>query len=298
MGADGFYRRASGLLVPRLGFASDQPYPCPDCCGEAGPCTCFKVVLSGFVADVCPCTCLNITYYVSAGDGGYGYHAHCNYDSVTSQLVEVDGTWYFRIRMSGYQVAMVWEKAYESEPNVGGFVDEELDPVSSSGQCDNTPTTCLVTCIPDEDPCLYDPGPNCFCSRDSAPSASHPDAWMAELSGFAGSCGGNPCSVIDGEYVLDDYAVVGSACRWSYAGSDPHACFAGVYLETRLSAANNLPSILVRSGTSGSIDWQQEYDYCGVPCDALDEELPRLTAADVGYCGRSSPTCKVTAIYY
>jgi hypothetical protein len=123
---------------------------------------------------------------------------------------------------------------------------------------------------------------------------------MAELRGFVGSCSAVSCLGINGEYILDEFSADSSYCYWTYAGSSPHTCFAGVLMRIGLSAGNNVPSIFVGSGTSGAPTWQQEYDYCGVSCDAEDVELPLLDAAGSGYCGDSDPvpTCNVTAIYY
>ena len=88
-------RRASGLLLPRLGFANenDQPYPCDECCIEEDPgvdceeLTCidgdkpsqFQVVIAGITNDTCSdCDDLNDTYILDFK--GLGFENTCGTD--------------------------------------------------------------------------------------------------------------------------------------------------------------------------------------------------------------------------
>ena len=155
-------------------------------CSDTATC-CWKVVISGMVGGDCDdCGDLNTTHYLAQdGENPCLWRCTKNYScdpmNMTLEVVLESGEYIIRVTLGSH----VWEKNYgASKPACCNVTSEELTHVTSSGDCDSSNATCIISSTElgtEECPCA---GEQQCCQGDV------PDCLKVTLAGFSGTCDG------------------------------------------------------------------------------------------------------------
>ncbi len=177
---------------------------CTNCANDSAPC-CWKIVISDMAEGTCgSCASLDGTYYVyQSGDDNCLWLNRCeptvcDPESIQLQVVQESGDYIIRVTMGGH----IWEKNYgASKPTCCGMLSESLTHTTSSGNCDSSSATCVIS--HEGSYCLT----NCcntICADDQAP-----DALEITLNGIANViC--DFCTCFNRTFVL----VYEASCTW------------------------------------------------------------------------------------
>jgi len=183
MGVADWYRRASGLWLPKLNFSQPHPHPCPNCCSsgiEFGCCCSHCIPAEGETGTACDPTRLNApgTFQVVI-DGVTGAGVCTDYNDTfillgCSQTTPTNSCWWqyifppddyymsfmrvwigYNKLASEYRIDVImykagggsfawWRKGYAEPVDCMNLVDESIPLLGLTPSCGGTPT-CLVT---------------------------------------------------------------------------------------------------------------------------------------------------------
>ena len=212
MSVESWARRASGLLVPTMGFA-DHPLgrwqPCVGpCCGKT---CCMQVVFSSVAG------CMGGTYKLERVEPTI-WRCTAVYNpcfSTSPQVIEVEltesgGTYYITVTVDGH----TWQKSYETEPDPCAFVDEAI-PHNASGSCDSSSATCDLTAYDGVCPSC---GFGAACDGRLYTVETGSELFVDLGAGGFTNVNCSTCTDVSGIFVLTPWTASGHDCQWRYNG--------------------------------------------------------------------------------
>lgn len=290
-------------------------YPCDDCCsgtgGDCDICTCedcsgtsnfatccWKVVITGFVENTCTaCHKLDRTYRLPPIDDeseitlegcSWSTSDVCGPPGVTNIWLTVfkeSNDYIIEVTLGNH----IWRKNYgTSEPGCCTLSNESLMQEATTGDCDNTDVTCIITALSDSDACDRNPCTavpcNCTCDKFCAEAA--PCCIVATISGLTnGSCG--DCGDLNTSFTLDQTA--DGACTWSDT-IDPSICgISSIAAELYLDAGDYKLKI-----TLGDHVWEHNFGTTKPDCATFASETYSRTGSNA-VCDGSSATISLSA---